>query len=141
MHCACVLFLHADISSLLKFLVNYSVIYTSGHSIKSMYTCLLRASINGYLDGKENGLLNRTGRLKLVSLVLSAMPTYHLTIFPLAAWANKKIDKIRRPFLQKGEENANGGYCLFNWRTVTRTKDLGALGVPDLERFGHATLT
>jgi hypothetical protein len=106
-----------------------------------MYTCLLRASINGYLDGKENGLLNRTGRLKLVSLVLSAMPTYHLTIFPLAAWANKKIDKIRRPFLQKGEENANGGYCLFNWRTVTRTKDLGALGVPDLERFGHATLT
>lgn len=125
----------------MKFLVNYSVIYTSGHSIKSMYTCLLMASINGYLDGKENGLLNRTGRLKLVSLVLSAMPTYHLTIFPLAAWANKKIDKIRRPFLQKGEENANGGYCLFNWRTVTRPKDLGALGVPDLERFGRATLT
>ncbi|WVZ91435.1 hypothetical protein U9M48_037605 [Paspalum notatum var. saurae] len=36
------------------------------------------------------------------------MPTYHLTIFPLAKWA-RQIDKIRRSFLWKGEENANGG--------------------------------
>jgi hypothetical protein len=27
------------------------------------------------------------------------MPTYHLIVFPLAAWAKKKIDKIRRSFL------------------------------------------
>jgi hypothetical protein len=68
------------------------------------------------------------------------MPTYHLTIFPLVAWAKKKIDKIRRSFLWKGDENANanGGHCLVNWPTVTRPKDLGGLGVPDLERFGHA---
>ena len=66
------------------------------------------------------------------------MPTYHLTVFPLAAWAKKKIDKIRRSFLWKGEENANGGHCLVNWPTVTRPKDLGGLGVPDLNRFGRA---
>jgi len=35
----------------------------------------------------------------LVSSILSSMPTYHLTVFPLAAWAKKKIDKIRRSFL------------------------------------------
>ena len=45
-------------------------------------------------------------RLTLVTSVLSSMPTYLLTVFPLAAWAKKKIDKIRRSFLWKGEENA-----------------------------------
>jgi len=43
--------------------------------------------------------LNRAGRLTLVTSVLSSMPTYHLTVFSLAAWAKKKIDKIRRSFL------------------------------------------
>jgi hypothetical protein len=56
----------------------------------------------------------------------------------LAAWARKKIDKIRRSFLWKGEENANGGHCLVNWPTVTRPKDFGGLGIPDLEKFGRA---
>jgi hypothetical protein len=66
------------------------------------------------------------------------MPTYHLTVFPLAAWARKKIDKIRRSFLWKGEENANRGHCLVNWPTVLRPKDLGRLGISDLEKFGRA---
>jgi hypothetical protein len=66
------------------------------------------------------------------------MPTYHLTVFPLAAWAIKKIDKIKRSFLWKGEDNANGGHCLVNWPTVTIPKDLGGLEVPDLDRFGRA---
>jgi len=46
--------------------------------------------------------LNKAGRLTLVSSVLSSMPTYHLTVFPLAAWEKKKkVDKIRRWFFWK----------------------------------------
>lgn len=32
----------------------------------------------------------------------------------------------------------NGEHCLVNWPTVTRPKDFGGLGVPDLERFSRA---
>jgi len=65
------------------------------------------------------------------------MPIYHLTIFLLAAWAKKKIDRIRRSYLWKGEDNANNGHCLVNWPTVARPKDLGGLRIPDLEKIGR----
>lgn len=74
----------------------------------------------------------------MVTSVLSSMPTYHLTVFLLAAWAKKQIDKIRRSFLWKGEENADGVHCLVNWPSVSKPKDLGGLGVPELDKFGRA---
>jgi hypothetical protein len=79
------------------------------------------------------------GKGKLDTSLLSALfcANNHLTVFPLAAWARKKIDKIRRSFLYKGEENANGRHCLVNWPIVTRPKDIGGLGIPDLEKFGR----
>jgi hypothetical protein len=75
---------------------------------------MLIEHIGQRLPGWKEKWLNRAGRLTLVSFVLSSMPTYHLTIFLLAAWAKKKIDKIRRSFLWKGEKNANGEHCLVN---------------------------
>jgi hypothetical protein len=96
-----------------------------------------KKSTNDFSDGKEDYLIV-LGDTPFVTSVLFSIPTYHLTIFPLAAWAKKQIDKIRHSFLQKGEETANGGHCLVNWQTVCMTKDLGGLGMIDLDKISRS---
>lgn len=90
------------------------------------------------LPAWKGKLLNKSGRLRLVNTILSSIPTYHLTIFALKKWAIKKIDRIRRNFFWKGEEEANGGQCMVNWRKVKRPKKHDGLGVLDLSIFGRA---
>jgi mannosylglycoprotein endo-beta-mannosidase len=80
----------------------------------------------------------KAARVKLVNSVLSSMPTYFLTIFSVKKWAFKKMDKIRRSFFWKGIESVNGGHCLVRWEKVKRPKNVGELGVLDLERFSRA---
>ncbi|WVZ96648.1 LOW QUALITY PROTEIN: hypothetical protein U9M48_042260, partial [Paspalum notatum var. saurae] len=63
------------------------------------------------------------------------MPTYHLFVFPLVAWARKRIDKIRRSFLCKDKAETNGGHGL---PLVSKPKALGSLGIINLEKSGHA---
>jgi hypothetical protein len=95
-------------------------------SLQKVHVQPLIERIGQRLPGWKGKMLNRAGRHTLVTTVLSSMPTYHLTVFPVTVWARKKIDKIRRSFLWKGEENANGGHCLVNGPTICMPKDLGA---------------
>lgn len=83
-------------------------------------------------------LLNKAGRLTLVNTVLSAIPTYFLTVFAPKKWTIKQIDKIRRNFLWKGADEANGGHCLVRWINVMKPKKLGGLGPLNLEFFSRA---
>ena len=83
-------------------------------------------------------LLNKAGRLRLVNTVLSSLPTYFLTVFRLQKWAIKGIDKLRRSFLWKGANEANGGHCLVNWCKTRRPKKFGGLGILDLDLFSRA---
>jgi hypothetical protein len=70
----------------------------------------------------------------LINSALTPIVTYHTTVFPLPKWLIKKIDKLRRNFLWKGEDNEGnkGGICLVNWRVVCRPKDRGGLDIHDL---------
>jgi hypothetical protein len=89
------------------------------------------------VDKVAGKLLNKSGRLTLVNSVLSSVVLYHMTVFPLSKWAIKKIDKIRS-FMWHDSEDARSGHCLVNWRRVQRPKELGGLGVLDLQNFNTA---
>ena len=56
----------------------------------------------------------------------------------LPQWAFKAIDKIRRGYLWRGRKDAKGGHCLIAWRKVTRPKELGGLGISDLQSLNWA---
>ena len=50
----------------------------------------------------------------------------------------KAVDKIRRNFLWRGRKEVNGGHCLIACPKVSRPKELGGLGILDLQKFGRA---
>lgn len=96
--------------------------------------------IGGRLPGWKGKFLSSAGRETLVKSVLTSQPIYFLTVFPVQNWLIKQIDRLRRSFLWKGEEpeKVNGGHCLVNWPTVCTPKEMGGLGILDLERLARA---
>jgi hypothetical protein len=96
--------------------------------------------IGGRLPGWKGKFLSSAGRETLVKSVLTSQPIYFLTVFRVQNWLIKQIDRLRRSFLWKGEEpeKVNGGHCLVNWPTVCTPKEMGGLGILDLERLARA---
>jgi hypothetical protein len=96
--------------------------------------------IGGRLPGWKGKMLSSAGRETLVKSVLTSQPIYHLTVFPAKKCLINQIDRLRRSFLWKGEEpeKVNGGHCLIRWPTVCTPKDVGGLGILDLERLARA---
>jgi hypothetical protein len=96
--------------------------------------------IGARLPGWKGKFLSTAGRETLVKTVLSSQPIYHMTAFPEQKWLIRKIDRIRRSFLWRGEtpDKVYGGHSLVNWPTTCRPKIKGGLGILDLERFSRA---
>jgi hypothetical protein len=105
---------------------------------KHMIQPLVQKIGNKLLGWKRN-LLSYPRRELLVKVVLTSMPPYFLTVYKLPAWARKDIDRYRC-FLGRGDDpdNVKGGHCLVKWKSCTRPKRLGGLGIKDLDKYGRA---
>lgn len=88
--------------------------------------------------GWKAALMNTASRATFVRFVLSAIPIYLLIAINVPKWFIKVVDKIRRGFLWKGREQANGGCCLVAWEKVMRPLDLGGLGITNLQVMAYA---
>jgi hypothetical protein len=79
------------------------------------------------------------GRITLAKTVLMVTAVYHATVIPLSKWGRLKIVRIARRFVWAGDagEHDARGHALVTWKTVCRPKDLGGLGIPDLDHSGR----
>jgi hypothetical protein len=95
--------------------------------------------IGNRLPGWKKNFLAYHGRELLVKYVVSTMPSYFLTIHKMHVWGFSKIDSFRRSFLWRGDDpnKVKGGHCLINWQTCARPKELGNLGIKDLNKFSR----
>ena len=98
----------------------------------------LQDKIKGRLSGWKPSLLYMGGCRIMVNSVLSAIPTYTLTVLKQPKQSLQEIDKARRRFLWAGNENMHGGKCKVNWLKVCSPVRYGGLGVPNLEKFARA---
>lgn len=87
--------------------------------------------------------MTRAGRVEWTKSVLTSIITHHAIALPLPKWALKAVDKIRKSFVWSGEQATSNGsnkksVHLINWRVTCSPKELGGLGITDLEKFGSA---
>lgn len=104
---------------------------------KSAFLHLLDKLAN-YLPGWKAALLHPAGRATLIKAVLSAASIHHLIAVQCPKWVYKAIAKILRGFMWKGHNDMQGGHCVVSWARVCRPRELGGLGIHNLEMLGWA---
>ena len=91
------------------------------------------------LSGWKARYLSKGGRLTLIKSVLSSLPTYFLSLYPVPSSVACKLEAIQRNFLW-GSFGSDFKYHLVRWNIVKQPVDKGGLGVRDIRIFNEALL-
>lgn len=83
-------------------------------------------------------MMTIAGRRVLVRCVLSALPTFALTVLKVPKKFFTEVDRARRRFLWAQDEELTGAKCKVSWPVVCSPIDNGGLGIHDLQRFSRA---
>ncbi|KAH0751395.1 hypothetical protein KY285_004543 [Solanum tuberosum] len=75
--------------------------------------------------------LSLGGRITMINSVLDALPTYVMSLFPLPAKVEDRLDKLRRDFLWLGNKEGKS-INLVKWQTAQLSKKSGGLGIKNL---------
>lgn len=75
--------------------------------------------------------LSLGGRATLINSVLDALPTYVMSLFPMPAKVEERLDKLRRDFLWWGNKEGKGIH-LVKRQTAQLSKKAGGLGIKNL---------
>lgn len=60
------------------------------------------------------------------------MPTYMMSLFPIPAGVIKRLDRMRRKFLWKGNKEKKGFHKV-KWKLVATGKKNGGLGIKNMK--------
>ncbi|XP_034926097.1 uncharacterized protein [Populus alba] len=96
-------------------------------------------NISSRLVAWKGKLLSIGGRLCLIKSVLSNLPIYFLSLFPMPVAVSTAIEKKFRCFLWSGKEEGKS-ICNVGWPTVSMPKSAGGLGIGSLQNKNKALL-
>ena len=94
--------------------------------------------ITAKLESWKANYLSRGGRLTLINSMLSAIPTYYLSVLHLPKRVEVVIDQICRRFLWKNYSFTISRYSLVKWQNICRSKGQDELGIINLSNFNLA---
>ena len=83
--------------------------------------------------------LSKAGRLTLLKITLSSLPTYFLSLFTIPVVVADRLERIQRNFLWGSLEECFK-HSLVAWENVCSPLEVGGLGVKNLVHFNQALL-
>ena len=109
------------------------------NSCRSLMWTPIIHNISSRLSACKGKLLSIGGRLCLIKSVLSNLPIYFLSLFPMPVAVATEIEKKFRCFLWSGKEEGRS-LCNVGWSTVSLPKSAGGLGIGSLRNKNKALL-
>ena len=91
------------------------------------------------LAGWKSNILPMGGRVIMLKVVLACLPVYYLSLFQIPKTIKEDLDKIQRRFLWGGS-SSNKKLHWVDWKSVCNLKELGGLGLIDLNLKNRALL-